>query len=209
MPELMELVKLLRDETGLSLLDCKAAATHALEQGANADTKTLIGKGVDYLRGKGKDKAMKKGSRATAEGYIGSYVHHNGKIAVLVEVNCESDFVAKNENFQKFLKDFALHIAGAAPVAVSSDNVPQDIIDKEKVIYKQQLIEEGKKPPAMHDKIIEGKLQAYFKENCLLNQPFMPDTEGRTVQQHLESLISKSGENIVIRRFTRWVLGKD
>lgn len=211
MADILNLTKQLREKTGISLSDCKKAVTAAVEKlGPNTDDKKYLELGVEQLRKQGLDKQMKKSERITQQGYFGTYVHHNGSIGVLVEVNCETDFVAKNDDFQGFLKKLSLHIAGAMPVAVSRDHFPANMLDKEKEIYRAQLAQE-KKPDNVKEKILEGKVNAYFKEVCLLEQIMLDgdNSNNRTVNEYLQDLITKTGENIVIRRFVRWELGKD
>jgi elongation factor Ts len=194
-------VKELRERTGAGMMDCKKALT---------ETKGNLEDAVAYLRKKGLSAAAKKAGRATSEGTIGSYVHSNGKVAVLVEVNCETDFVARNENFQVFVKDIAMHIAAAAPVSVSPTDMPQDYINKEKDIFIAQLKNDPKmagKPQQVLEKIIEGKVQKLYEEQCLMNQKFVKNPD-LTINQLLNETVAKIGENMSITRFTRYVLGE-
>jgi len=177
------------------MMECKRALT---ESDGNED------KAIEFLRKKGLETAQKKSSRATTEGLIGSYIHSNGKIAVLVELSCETDFVAKNVIFQQFLKDAAMHVAAVAPTYLNRDTVPKDLLEKEKEIYRAQITG---KPPEVTEKIVEGKLTKYYAENCLLDQPFVKDTV-QTVEAKLKAIIAKLGENIQIKRFVRWQLGE-
>jgi len=193
-----ELVKELRKKSNAGMMDCKIALV---------DSKGDIKKAEELLNERGLAKASKKALRATKEGLIDSYIHLGSKVGVMVEVNCETDFVARNEMFKNLVHDIALHIAAAAPLYVSIEDVPQEVLDKEKELYKKQAINEGK-PDKILDKIAEGKLKKYYEENCLLEQPFVKDNDikiGDLVKQN----IAKIGENIVIKRFTRYVLGEE
>jgi elongation factor Ts len=194
-------VKELRERTGAGMMDCKKALT---------ETKGNFDEAVEFLRKKGLSAASKKAGRATSEGAIGSYVHSNGKVAVMVEVNCETDFVARNENFQAFVKDLAMHIAAAAPVSVTPADMPQDYIAKEREIFIGQLKEDPKmagKPQAVLDKIVEGKVAKLYEEQCLMNQKFVKDPE-LTISGLLNKTVATIGENVTIARFTRYVLGE-
>ncbi|HEY4662482.1 MAG TPA: translation elongation factor Ts [Candidatus Humimicrobiaceae bacterium] len=193
-----ELVKELRKKSNAGMMDCKVALV---------DSKGDIKKAEQLLNERGLAQASKKALRATKEGLIESYIHLGSKVGVMVEVNCETDFVARNEMFKNLVHDITLHIAAAAPLYLSIEDVPQDVLDKEKELYKKQAINEGK-PDKILDKIAEGKLKKYYEENCLLEQPFVKDNDvkiGDLVKQN----IAKIGENIVIRRFTRYVLGEE
>ncbi|MDD3471777.1 MAG: translation elongation factor Ts [Syntrophaceae bacterium] len=192
------LVKELREKTGLGLMDCKKAL---VESEGNVE------KAVEYLRKKGALKAAKREGRATSEGRIGSYIHMNGKIGVLLEVNCESDFVAKTEQFAELVHDICMHIAASSPRWISSENVPEDVLAKEKEIYMTQAKEAGK-PEKMLEKIAEGKLKKFFSEVCLLEQPFVKDPD-RTVGDLIKDKIAQLGENMTIGRFVRFQLGQD
>ncbi len=193
-----KMVKELRERTGAGMMDCKEALTQC-----DGDIK----KSIEFLRKKGLATAKKRAGRATSAGVIHSYIHMGGKIGVLVEVNCETDFVAKNEDFQTFAKNVAMHIAATNPVSVRPEEVPEEILAKEKEIYKAQANELGK-PPQVAEKIAEGKLQKFFKENCLLTQPYVRDPN-LTVADVLNELIGKIGENITIKRFVRYQLGEE
>ncbi len=198
MPEISaQMVKDIRDATSASFIDCKKALE---ETSGNVD------KAVEILRVKGLAKASKKAGRDTPEGVVTSYIHAGGKIGVLLEVNCETDFVARNDEFQEFTKEVAMQIAAANPTYVSEADVPEDIINKEKEIMKAQVIESGK-PDKIADKIVEGKISKYFEENCLVNQIYIRDTK-RKISDLLSELIAKVGENIQIRRFERFQLGE-
>ncbi len=194
-------VKELRERTGAGMMDCKKALL---------ETKGNVEEAIEYLRKKGLSAAAKKAGRDTKEGTIGSYVHSNGKIAVMVEVNCETDFVARNENFQNFVKDIAMHIAAAAPVCVDKDDMPMDFIAKEREIALGQMKEDPKmanKPAAVLEKIIEGKVQKIYDEQCLMNQKFVKNPD-LTVKDYVGQTVGTIGENIGIARFTRYVLGE-
>jgi len=191
-------VKKLREKTGVGMMDCKKAL-----QECGGD----FNKAVELLRKKGMDVANKRQGRTASQGMVSSYIHMGGKVGVLVEVNCESDFVAKSENFVNFVKDVAMHIAAASPEWVSSADVPQEILDKEKEIYKEQALKSGK-PEKILDKIAEGRLAKFFSERCLLEQPFVKDTD-KTIKQLLDELMGKTGEKCEIRRFARYQLGEE
>jgi elongation factor Ts len=194
-------VKELRERTGAGMMDCKKALM---------ETKGNIDEAIEYLRKKGLSAAAKKSGRDTKEGTIGTYVHSNGKIAVMVEVNCETDFVARNENFQTFVKDIAMHIAAAAPIAVDKDGVPADFIAKEREIALAQMKEDPKmanKPQAVLEKIIEGKIEKIYNEQCLLSQKFVKNPEV-SIKDHISQTVATIGENISVARFTRYVLGE-
>ncbi len=191
-----QLVKELREKTGVGMMDCKKALA---ESGGDME------KAVEFLRKKGLATAQKRAGRATSEGIVQSYIHMGGKIGVLVEVNCESDFVAKNEDFQGFAKNIAMHIAATNPVGIAPEDVSADVVAKEMEIYRGQAQEMGK-PEKMLDKIAEGKMAKFFKDNCLLNQPYVRDPN-LTIADLLNETIAKIGENISIRRFARFQIG--
>ncbi len=191
-------VKKLRDKTGVGIMDCKKALKEC-----NGD----FNKAVEFLRKKGIEVANKRSGRETSQGMVGSYIHMGGKIGVLLEVNCESDFVAKSDNFVNFVKDISMHIAAAGPDWVSADEVPEDILAKEKEILKEQALKSGK-PEKILDKIVEGKISKFYTQRCLLDQPFVKDTD-KSVQQLLDELMGKTGEKCVIRRFARYQLGEE
>ncbi len=190
-----KLVKQLRDKTNAGMMDCKRALTEAHGDIVKAET---------ILREKGIASASKKASRMTKEGIVASYIHLQGKVGVLVEVNCETDFVAKNENFRAFVKDITLHIAAAHPLFVSRDDVPGALVEAEREIYKAQV--KGK-PEAVVGKIVEGKLEKFYGTVCLLEQGFIKNPD-QTIKELMSSKISELGENIVIRRFTRYLVGE-
>jgi len=189
-------VKELRDKTGIGMMKCKEALT---ECGGDFE------KAIEYLRKKGLATAQKKSGRATNEGRIASYIHANNKIGVLLEINCETDFVAKGDDFAQLAKDICMQIAASDPLVISRDDVPQELIEKEKAIYADQV--KGK-PENIIEKILEGKLNAYFKQVCLLEQPFIKDTS-ITVDELIKQTIAKTGENITVARFTRYQLGEE
>ncbi|MDA7640564.1 translation elongation factor Ts [Opitutaceae bacterium] len=186
----------LRGQTGAGLMDCKKALT---------ESEGDLEKAITILRKKGMASASKKAGRATSEGLIESYIHLGGKVGVLIEVNCETDFVAKTDDFKSFVKDLCLHIAAVNPICISRDEVPADLIEKEREIAASQA--EGK-PPAAVQKIVEGKLNKYFATACLLDQPFVKDGE-KSVQDILNEQISKLGENMQINRFSRFQIGEE
>ncbi|MFO7156402.1 MAG: translation elongation factor Ts [Pseudomonadota bacterium] len=190
-------VKELRERTGAGMMDCKKAL---------AETGGDMEKAIDWLRKKGLAAAAKKAGRAATEGLVASYIHGNGRIGVLVEVNCETDFVARNEAFQELVKDIAMHIAAAAPMYVRREEVDPEVLERELEVYRGQLREQGK-PEHIWDKILEGRKEKFLKEICLLEQPFVKDPD-KTVQDVINEAISKIGENIVVRRFARFVLGE-
>ena len=192
------MVKELREKTGAGMMDCKEALTVS---GGDFE------KAIDYLRKKGMSAATKRSSKAAKDGVIASYIHMGGKIGVLVEVNCETDFVAKTDDFRLLAKELTMHIAAANPRYLKSEDIPPDILEREKEIYRSQAMAE-KKPEKIWDKIIEGKLKKYYEDVCLLDQKFIKDT-AITVGTLVSNMIAKTGENIVIRRFMRFQLGAD
>ncbi|MFH1079418.1 MAG: translation elongation factor Ts [Pseudomonadota bacterium] len=193
-----EMVKELRVKTGAGMMDCKEALA-----AASGDFE----KAIDYLRKKGMSAATKRSSKAAKDGTIASYIHMGGKIGVLVEVNCETDFVAKTEDFLTMTRDIAMHVAASNPVYVRADEIPPEALEREKSIYREQLAAE-KKPEKIWDKIIEGKLKKYYEDVCLVDQKFIKNTD-ITVATLISNMIAKTGENIVIRRFVRFQLGVD
>lgn len=189
-------VKDLREKTGAGMMDCKKALT---------ESEGDFEKAIDCLRQKGLASAAKKASRTASEGLISSYIHMD-KIGVLVEVNCETDFVAKTDDFRELVKDVSLHIAAANPSYLSREDVPQDVIEREKEIYRAQVTN---KPPQVVEKIVEGKLDKFFSETCLLDQVFIKDPEQKLkINDLVTQKIAKLGENLVIRRFVRFHLGE-
>ncbi|HCR04087.1 MAG TPA: translation elongation factor Ts [Gemmatimonadetes bacterium] len=189
-------VKALRDRTAAGIMDCKNAL-----QEADGDTE----KAIDLLRTRGAAKAAKRAGRKASEGTIGTYVHHNGKVAVLMELNSETDFVAKNPEFQQLARDLAMHIASAAPLAVSAENVPSADVERERQVYLAQVAEEGK-PENIREKIVEGKLSKWFKETTLLEQSFVKDPE-LSIKELIDSVSAKTGEKISVARFVRFQVG--
>jgi elongation factor Ts len=192
-----EKVKELREKTGSGIMDCKEALKVA---GGNFD------KAIEYLREKGMSAATKKSSRATKEGAVTSYIHMEGKVGVMVELNCETDFVAKTQDFRGLSKDIAMHIAAMNPLYVRAEDVPAEVIEQEKGIYRKQALAEGK-PEKIFERIIEGKLKKYYEDVCLMNQRFIKDQD-MTIEKLIKNAIAKTGENIVIRRFVRYQLGE-
>lgn len=190
-------IKELREKTGVGIMDCKAALSEC-----NGD----IEKAIDYLRKKGIATAKKRGGRATSQGQVQAYIHAGGKIGVLVEANCETDFTGKTDDFTDFVKDIAIQVAATNPVAIDRDSVPADVLEREKEIYISQAQASGK-PENVVEKIVQGKLNKFYSEACLLEQPFVKNPD-ITVQDLLNELIAKTGENIVIRRFVRYQLGE-
>jgi elongation factor Ts len=193
----VELVRDLRQRTGAGVVDCKKALQEA---------KGNVDAAIDYLRRKGLATAAKKAGRIATDGLVSSYIHAGGKMGVLVEVNCETDFVAKTEDFQAFVKNIAMHIAAANPQYIKREEIPQEVLEKERDIYHTQAVEGGK-PQKVIDKIVEGKLERFFSEVCLLEQTFIKDSD-LTIKELLEAMIAKIGENISIRRFSRFQLGE-
>jgi elongation factor Ts len=192
-----EQVKTLREKTGVGLMDCKEAL-----KASDGD----MDKAVDYLREKGLAKLAKRAGRATLEGCILSYIHTGGKVGAMVEVNCESDFVAKTKEFQEFAKDLAMQVTASNPSFVKREDVPEEVKEHEKTIYRKQALDSGK-PEKILDKIAEGKLEKFYQEVCLMEQPFIKNPD-ITVKELLQGLVTKLGENMAIRRFTRFQLGE-
>ena len=190
-------VKELRDKTAAGMMDCKKALE---ETGGDME------KAIDLLRAKGAAKAAKRAEKSANEGVIGSYVHFDNKTAVIVEVNCETDFVANTDDFQDLARDLAMHIASSAPIAVSSDEIDPAVVQREKAVYMEQVKEEGK-PEHIAEKIVEGKLQKFFKESTLLAQPFVKDPD-KTIQELITEVSSKTGEKIEVARFARMKVGE-
>ncbi len=192
-----EMVKQLRDKTGAGMMDCKAALTEA---GGDAE------KAIEILRKRGVATAAKRAGRATKEGVVGHYIHMGGKVGVLVEVNCETDFVARTDDFQALAREIAMHVAAASPRFVSRDQVPAAELEKEKEIYRAQFAASGK-PAQVIDKIVEGKLVSLYAQICLLEQPSVRD-DTVTIAQMLQAATAKTGENITVSRFVRFKLGE-
>jgi elongation factor Ts len=190
------MVKELRDKTNAGMMDCKKALT---------ETKGDMEKAIDFLRQKGLAVARKRASRATSEGLIQTYIHAGGKLGVMVEVACESDFVAKTDDFVAFARDIAMHIAASSPIAIQREEVPVEVADREKEIYKQQALDSGK-PAQIADKMVTGKMEKYYSEVCLLEQNFVKNPD-LTIHDLLNELIAKMGENITIKKFARFQVG--
>ncbi|MEQ8328986.1 MAG: translation elongation factor Ts [Longimicrobiales bacterium] len=191
-------VKKLRDMTGAGMMDCKKALT---ETGGDLE------KAVDLLRAKGAAKAAKRAEKAANEGTIGSYVHFDNRTAVIVELNCETDFVANTDDFKALAKDLALHIASMAPMSVSKDEIPDEVVARERAVLVEQAKEEGK-PEHIAEKMVEGRLQKFFKENTLLAQPFVKDTD-KTIEQLITEVSARTGEKIEVARFARFKIGEN
>jgi elongation factor Ts len=192
------MVKELRTKTGAGMMDCKEALK---------DSDGDFEKAIEYLRKKGMSAATKRSSKAAKDGTVGSYIHMGGRIGVLVEINCETDFVAKTADFQALAKDIAMHVAASNPRFVRPEEVPPEVLESEKGIYRSQAAEEGK-PEKIWDRIVEGKLKKYYEEVCLTEQKFIKNQD-ITVGALVKELIAKTGENIVIRRFARFQLGEE
>jgi elongation factor Ts len=191
-----QMVKDLRDKTGAGMMDCKKALS---ENDGDME------KAIDFLRQKGLAVAAKRAGRATSEGVIESYIHAGGKLGVMVELNCETDFVAKTDDFREFARDVAMHVAAANPVSLSRDDVPAEIVERERQIYIQQALDSGK-PEAIVEKMVVGKVDRFLSEICLLEQQFVKNPE-KSIQDMLTELIGKMGENVSIRRFVRFQVG--
>jgi elongation factor Ts len=190
------LVKELRDRTGVSMMDCKRALA---ETGGDLD------KAADHLRKMGAATAAKKADRAANQGLVESYIHPGGRIGVLIEINCETDFVARTEDFKALVHNLAMHVAASRPQWVRREDVPAGVMDKEREIYRDQMLREGK-PANIVDKIVDGKLGKFYEEHCLLEQPYVRDPD-RKISQVVQEAVGKMGENIVLRRFSRFELG--
>lgn len=190
------MVKELREKSGAGIMDCKEALT-----ACDGDME----KAVDFLRKKGLATAAKRAGRTASEGTIQSYIHMGGKIGAMVEVNCETDFVAKTDDFIEFVRNLAMHIAATNPVGITAEDVPEDVVRREREIYQAQALETGK-PEKMIDKIVEGKLNKYYKENCLMKQIYVRDGD-KTIADYLNEIIAKTGEKIEVKRFARFQVG--
>lgn len=193
-----QMVKQLRERSGAGIMDCKEALTEC-----DGDME----KSADFLRKKGLATARKRAGRATSEGVVQSYIHMGGKIGVLVEIDCETDFVAKTDEFVEFAKNIAMQIAATSPMGVMPDDIPAEMVGREKEIYRQQALEMGK-PEKMIDKIVDGKMNKFYKESCLMNQQYVKDAN-MTISDLLNDTIAKTGEKIAIRRFARFQVGQD
>jgi elongation factor Ts len=192
------MVKALREKSGAGIMDCKEALSVS-----DGDME----KAIDFLRKKGLATAAKRAGRATSEGTVQSYIHMGGKIGVMVEVNCETDFVAKTDAFVEFARNVAMHIAATSPVGINPEDVPEAVLNREKDIYRAQVIESGK-PEKMVDKIVEGKLNKFFKESCLMSQAYVRDPD-KSISDYLNEVIAKTGEKISIKRFARFQVGAE
>ncbi len=190
-------VKELRDRTGAGMMECKSALE---ETGGDME------KAIDILRARGAAKAAKRAGREASEGTVASYIHMGGKIGVLVEVNCETDFVAKTDDFQRLAREIAMHIAAANPVSVSREDIPAEVVERERGVYREQMRESGK-PEHIWDKIIDGKLERFYAESALLEQPFVRNPD-QTIRELLTEVSARTGEKIEVRRFTRYALGE-
>ena len=193
-----QMIKELRTRTNAGVLNCKEAL-----KDADGDME----KAIDFLRKKGLATALKRAGRETSEGLIHSYIHTGGKIGVLVEVNCETDFVAKTDEFKTFVKDLAMHIAASKPLGIRREDIPEQVIQREEEIYRAQAVETGKREKIL-DKIIQGKMEKFYKESCLLDQQYIKDPD-ITTQDLIHDIITKTGENITVRRFVRYQLGAE
>jgi elongation factor Ts len=191
------LVKELRDLTGAGMMDCKKALM---------ETNGEMEKAIDILRKKGLSIAKKRTGRATDQGIVEAYIHAGAKLGVLLELRCETDFVARTDDFKRLARDLAMHIAAADPIAIKKEDIPQEIIEREKDIYREQAKESGK-PEKIWDRIAEGRMEKFFKESCLLEQQFVRDTE-RTVQDLIDEFRAKLGENIIVEKYSRYKIGK-
>jgi len=191
-------VKDLRDRTGAGMMECKRAL-----QDAGGD----VEKAIDLLRARGAAKVAKRAGREAREGAVGSYIHPGGKVGVLVEVNCETDFVARNEQFQQLVKELAMHIAAMKPVAVTAEEIPAELVERERAVALEKVKTDGK-PEKMWDKIVDGMIRKYFQESTLLEQDWVKDPERGKVKDVVQSVAASTGENIVVRRFMRYALGE-
>jgi len=192
------LVRELREKTNAGMMDCKKALQ---------DTGGDMEKAIDFLRQKGLAKAMKRAGREASEGVVHAYIHGGGRIGVLVEVNCETDFAGKSQDFQEFVKNIAMQIAATNPLGIQREDIPQDILDRERAIYMAQAQESGK-PANILEKMVEGKMRKFYEESLLLDQSYVKEPE-KTIQDYLNELVAKIGEKVVIRRFARFQLGSD
>jgi elongation factor Ts len=194
-----QLVKELRDRTGAGVMDCKEALQEA---------RGSLEAAIEYLRKKGLAQAARRAHRDAKEGVVGAYIHPGAKLGVLVEVNCETDFVAKTDAFQELVKDLAMQVAAANPAFLAREDVPPAIVERERAVYRAQL-GDAKKPPQIVDKIVDGKLEKFFSEQCLLEQPFIKDASGKTrVRDLVDGVNAKTGERVVVKRFARFQVGE-
>lgn len=190
-------VKELRDRTGAGMMDCKKALV---------ETKGDMEAAIDLLRAKGTAKAAKRAERSANEGTIASYLHHGGRIAVLLELNCETDFVANTDEFQGLARDLAMHVAASGPLAVSEDDIPADVVERERAVYMEQVRNEGK-PENIQEKIVEGKIRKFFEEVTLMKQPFVKKPD-QTIEQLITEVSAKTGEKVSVARFVRYAVGE-
>jgi elongation factor Ts len=191
-------VKELRERTGAGMMECKRALQ---------DSEGDVEKAIDLLRARGAAKVAKRAGREAREGAVGSYVHMGGKVGVLIEVNCETDFVARNEQFQQLVKELAMHIAAMKPLAVTAEEITADVIERERAVALEKVKNDGK-PEKMWDKIVDGMMKKYFQENTLLEQDWVKDPDRGKVKDVIQSVAVSTGENIVVRRFVRYALGE-
>jgi elongation factor Ts len=189
-------VKELRDRSGAGMMDCKRAL---------AETEGDMEKAYDLLRSRGAAKAAKREGKVASEGTIGTYIHHNGRVGVMVELNCETDFVANTDHFRQLARDLAMHIASTAPLAVSASEIPEDVVARERAVYVAEVAEQGK-PENVRERIVEGKLKKFYQESTLLEQAFVKDPD-KTVQDLVTEVSAKTGEKIEVRRFARFQIG--
>ena len=190
-------VKELRDSTGAGMMDCKRALE---ETGGDKE------KAIDLLRSRGASKAAKREGKAANQGVVATYVHHNGRLGVLVELNCETDFVANTDDFKQLARDLAMHVASARPLAVSAGEIPADVVERERGVYAAEVAEQGK-PENIRDRIVEGKLKKFFQESALLEQPFVKDPD-KTIQDLITEVSARTGERIGVARFARFQVGQ-
>lgn len=191
-------VKELRERTGAGMMECKRAL-----QDSGGD----VEKAIDLLRARGAAKAAKRAGREAREGAVGAYIHPGGRVGVLIEVNCETDFVARNEQFQQLVKELAMHIAAMKPIAVTAEEIPQDVIERERAVALEKVKADGK-PEKMRDRIVDGMMNKFFQENTLLEQEWVKDPTKGKVKDVIQTVAAATGENIVVRRFTRYALGE-
>jgi len=190
-------VKELRERTGAGMMECKKALQ---------DTDGDMEKAIDLLRSRGAAKAAKRSGREAREGAVSSYIHMGGKVGVLIEVNCETDFVARNEAFQELVHELAMHIAAMNPLAVSEEEIPQDVVERERAVFVEKVKTDGK-PEKLWDRIVDGMMKKFYQDNTLMHQPWVRDPD-RTIAQLVQEAATKTGENIVVRRFARYALGE-
>ena len=193
-----KMVKELRDRTNVGMMDCKQALT---------ECKGDMEKAIDFLRQKGLATARKRASRETKDGLVHAYIHPGSKLGVLIEVNCETDFVAKTDKFQEFVHNLAMHVAASNPLSIDRESVPEAMLDREREILKAQALDTGK-PANIVDKIVEGRLKKFYQESCLVEQPFVKDPD-KTVQDLINETVAQLGESIQIRRFVRFMVGEE